>query len=204
MTTEFFCTYHPPRNAVDKCENCSSYICLECKKIFRGGRSRKNSSLFDSRLQRSDPYSTKTVLCPLCYYDAEENQQSKSNRTNILFPLIFVSIFLGFFLFILAILFIFIGDSNSFTIVFWVFVPIFVMVPIIFVGIFIFTIRVSRPKKSMHIQKEREAFQQSLDLPQSTRISSFQNTASFCTTCGAIIEFNERYCPKCGSSIHNF
>jgi uncharacterized OB-fold protein len=80
----------------------------------------------------------------------------------------------------------------------------FILIPMIFFGIFIFTVRVSRPKKSINIQKEREAFQQSLDTTRSTPSSSYGIKESFCTTCGAIIEYNERYCPKCGASIHNF
>ncbi len=193
MSSEFSCSYHPNRNAVDKCENCSIYICLECKKILRANR---------TRIQRPDIFSPKTVLCPNCYYEAEEKRQATSNRIGIVFPLIFVAIFIGFFLFILAFLFMFIGDSQSFSIIFWVFVPMFILIPIIFVGIYLVTFRFTKPRRSRAIQKEREVFQQSLGDLRSPIRDSYQNTELFCSTCGAIIEFNERYCPKCGSSTH--
>ncbi|MHA2106073.1 MAG: hypothetical protein ACW99R_00010 [Candidatus Hodarchaeales archaeon] len=203
MSTEFSCNYHSSRITVDKCENCSAYICLECKKIFRGNRSRTNPNFLDNRLQRSHSYSSKTILCPLCYYDAEESLRPQTNRMNIIFPVIFISIFIGFFAFILGFLFIFIGDSQSFSIIFWIFVPMFLIVPIVFLGIFLFTVRFSRPKITRHIQKEREAFQQSLTIPLSSVKPTYESTELFCTTCGAIIEFNERDCPKCGSAAHN-
>ena len=200
MTTDFSCNYHPTRSTVDKCENCSSYLCLECKKIFRENRPLNKSGIFDNRFQKSDQYTPKMVLCPLCYYEAKEKVRSKTRRINVIFPLIFLSLFIGGFIFIMAFLIIFIGDSRNFSVIFWVFVPMFLILPIIFVGIFLLPVIRSRPKRSRYYRKERDAFLQSLDLTQSLKKAIYENSELFCGACGAIIEFNERYCPKCGSA----
>jgi hypothetical protein len=123
---------------------------------------------------------------------------------NVVVPLIFISIFIGFFIFILGFLFTFIGDSRSFTIIFWIFVPMFLIIPIVFFGIFFLSNRFSGSPRSKLVRKEREAFRQSLSITESLEKGIRENPESFCTTCGAIVEFNERYCPKCGSTIRNF
>ena len=70
MEIDFSCIYHQNRIAIDKCENCGAYICLECKKVER----RRHSSINDDNSWNRATY-TEHTLCSDCFEKRQKSQK---------------------------------------------------------------------------------------------------------------------------------
>ena len=211
MSTGFSCRYHSNRNAIDKCENCSAYICLECKKVYQ--RSHTTSVGLNDNIS-SDSYSVRQVLCPLCYYDNIERTGAGMKRMGLICPFIFIIIFLGGTLFMVFFFLEFIDIWDSSTgpsmgpgpEIFLIFIPLFFIIPLIVMACFLRQFLVIGPRQAKQARIEREAFLQSIGdtslYQREYDKGEFSSTySSYCRTCGDRIDPDERYCSNCGSSI---
>lgn len=200
MEIDFSCIYHQNRIAIDKCENCGVYICLECKKVFRDSQTDSRVRDPNFRLQTLRRYPSRLVLCPECYLELNENRYSAHNQITSNFPLTFFIMFFGGFLLLMIFLFTAIGSRESST----TFILLF---PILFVGYFViiilFSIRQFSRKQKFTYKKliGHNPYQQPRNNSFKYTKGSYDEFDPFCNRCGSKNEHNERFCSNCGMAI---
>ena len=207
MKAGFACKYHSNRDAIEKCENCGAYICLECKKLYHTRHS-TSTGLDDDGFSSSSSYSTSHVFCPLCYYDTLEKSSSGASRLFLICPIIFIVIFVGFAIFMVSFLTDFITEWNSIDMpgggpgpeIMFAFIPFFFIIPFGILGCMLRQFFVVGPRTASNARKEREIFLQSLEGSSSFEIDANSGIRSnYCKTCGQKLDWDERYCSNCGT-----
>ncbi len=200
---------------MEKCEQCGALICLECKKIHRVTHTTSSSS-FDDDFHSSDSYTTRHILCPLCYYDMIETAGTKG-RFFLLCPIAFMIIFIGVVIFMLSNLLDFIESWNRNggsalpglgpEIMLLVF-PFFFIIPL---AMCIFMIRqffIVGPRTARQARADREAFLQEIGMERrfaprdEFRSDTFTRSRKthYCETCGSKMSAKDLYCLNCGSA----
>ncbi|MHA2176191.1 MAG: hypothetical protein ACXACP_14390 [Candidatus Hodarchaeales archaeon] len=201
MPEDFSCRYHQNRNAIDKCENCGAYLCLECKNIFRDSYTDSRTDYYSNKFQSSSRDSG-VILCPKCYFDRQEVDVNASRRMSLFFPIMFFVIFFGGFIFLMFFLFTSIGSQGS------SFPTIVIFFPIMFIGFIAIIILVSFRQFSHRKPRfpyKRKMIQNTFYQP-GNRASRYNNefhlrSDPFCNRCGSKTEYGEKYCSNCGMAL---
>ncbi|WP_455140335.1 hypothetical protein [Candidatus Hodarchaeum mangrovi] len=209
MSTGFSCRYHSNRDAIDKCENCSAFICLECKKVYQ---TPYTTSDIDHDMV-SDSYSEKHTLCPICYYDNMERAGDGMRRMGFICPFMFIIVFLGGTFLMVFVLLQFIDLWNNTPgpsmgpgpEILLIFTPLFFIIPLVIMVCLLRQFFVKGPHQAKQARIAREAFLESIGdtslYQQEYDKGEFSSSySSYCRTCGDRINPDERYCSNCGSS----
>jgi hypothetical protein len=177
------CYYHKNRTAVDKCEECGKYLCVECKQNISHAHTRSSG-------KTSSTYYTHHILCPDC---AVQDIGKQNNPIGGVFTCL---IFIIFVIVVTSV-----SSSDGFGI------PPFFIGWLAFMGIILlcsmlykFAIKApEEKKKAVEIQKKaHQALKISKDDEKKDDEVKKEQIALYCKFCGAPIDENSQSCKFCG------
>ncbi|MFX0073652.1 MAG: zinc-ribbon domain-containing protein [Candidatus Hermodarchaeota archaeon] len=178
------CTYHPERDASEKCEKCGKLICLECKMVY-------HLTYHNGTGNHGYSHSRQFNLCPLCYYNRKINVYGKQSKRVGLATIIGLIL-----LFVISLIMFDFGSSIPSVML--VLDILFLIIPILIIILILYMILIYGPKKVETFKSKRENFLTSIN----QMVPNHKETPSskFCAECGKKIDPDALICSYCGAS----
>ncbi len=199
MTKQITCFYHPDVVANTTCERCHRPICLNDVRTYQ----RRRSTHFDDDTHY---YYEKYTLCPLCYADWIERDNSIVAQVLQLGIVAFAVVFMFFALGMFG-TFLSMGGFGGMAGIFGFLPLVFIAVPLIIIAVVLYNVFIASPRRVREARAQKELFLASLGSQPSTSammnqgeiVSSSSIGASLtCFECGAPLAITDKFCPNCG------
>ena len=179
------CYFHNDRTAVSKCETCSKYICLECR---HEGKDNSYSG------------SSKNCICPYCYANEIENDDSS---IVVVFGCIgFVVVILIFIAFTTSMGEVSFSDFGSDIRPHGIGIMVIIIIIIFAIGIAIYAVFKKENQPNTQAEeiraKAKKTIEETTSKIQSSKSESISHEALYCRFCGAPISEYAKMCEYCG------
>ncbi len=200
------CYFHPERNAVEKCEECGKFVCVECKYNFKKKHTHRTG-------KTSSVYYTHHELCPQCYANAIE---SDGNSMKAALPCFGYIIFLMFGIAAMTAITRTQSEWGYFSefarqqdrIFLGIFTTILVIAGLSTIGNLIYSVLVKGPQATEKANKIRSKVKNLLEAKinyklkkkTSTRDSKVSQFTLNCPFCGAPTRIGQNTCKFCGQT----